>query len=577
MTHIVNQECTCYCPETRYSCRGYGCEEDPNGIYTTFDSCVEAYNAGACIPPLCDGVICDDPTWIIDLDSCLCAPPPTNPPPPPPTPTPTLPCDRDASSPNGTVTVKGYAYYFDTVTSVSIPGLPDPLESRCAGGHRCNRATFIPQLSFGSLSYASTDVNLNNVPCNGSCDRSATFEFNNIALSSFATPAKFNLLCKNPNTNCHNGITWVVLTTEVDGNTIKLFDSCITPGRAVSLDYGCPDCDCDWDGNGFIQFSVSCNSLLVPATWTQVGTYEWFLQGNLSCGDQITSTVRCDPLKPASPCYQKWFATIDIPCVTNLFLRTPDESCTCDTPPLWPFDGDSSTCGCCVTPTPTPTTTSSQTPTPTPTPTQTSSQTPTPTPTPSVTPSICHYVAPCDQGYVLDLESCNCVPEPTVTTTDPPPPPPPPVPCTPQSSLTLDGYAYYFDSITTVNVPGIGDLTSPCAGGHWCDRTDFMPKLVASGITIDASNSISLNNGSAGGDRSDSFSFSVSDTTIFQGSVNITLECITPGGCHNGVTWIVLTYTDTDSGQTSLVFSDCVVPGSLDGIDITCDYSDYSL
>ena len=61
----------------------------------------------------------------------------------------------------------------------------------------------------------------------------------------------------------------------------------------------------------------------------------------------ILGSVSCNPSAPTSPCGGKWSASINIPCVENLILSAPDESCGCDSPPYWAFSGNASKCSCC--------------------------------------------------------------------------------------------------------------------------------------------------------------------------------------------------------------------------------------
>jgi formylglycine-generating enzyme required for sulfatase activity len=270
-------------------------------------------------------------------------------------------------------------------------------------------------------------------------------------------------------------------------------------------------------------------------------------------------------------------------CVTVSPTPTPSISPTSvtRTPTRTPTPTPTITTSVTVTPTVSLSVSSTLTPTPsittsiTPTCSITQSITPTITRTPTVTPTICQF-SNCDTGYVVDPESCACVPEPTSTIV--PSPTPPKVPCEPSSDpVVLNGYAFYKDAMGSETIPGVGSVSSPCAGGHICNRTDFMPKLVTSGGTILSSNAISMNNGSTGGDVSDTFSFTINDPTVFNNQVDITLECLTSGGCHNGVTWVILTWTDPVTSSSYIVFNDCVVPGSLDGISIECsDYTDYT-
>lgn len=174
----------------------------------------------------------------------------------------------------------------------------------------------------------------------------------------------------------------------------------------------------------------------------------------------------------------------------------------------------------------------------------------------------------------IDPVTCNCVP---IEVYDPPSGvfDPPQLDCSGLDagiSTTINGYAYYFDSPTSVTIAG-ESLTSPCHGGHWCDRAEFIPKLKFSDNTEISGGNINLDNGSGGGDRSDTFSFVLTgkDSSVVTSGTDITLECNeTNNNCHYGITWIVLTMKDANTNTEKVLFNDCVVPGSLDPIGIEC-------
>jgi formylglycine-generating enzyme required for sulfatase activity len=106
---------------------------------------------------------------------------------------------------------------------------------------------------------------------------------------------------------------------------------------------------CDWDGNGFINFGADCNNVVVSAVFTKTGNNTWSAGGSLECGDSFSATITCNPSAPASPCGNKWSATMSIGCVTNFALSPADESCSCNIPPTWAFSGDAKDCTCCRT------------------------------------------------------------------------------------------------------------------------------------------------------------------------------------------------------------------------------------
>ena len=215
-----------------------------------------------------------------------------------------------------------------------------------------------------------------------------------------------------------------------------------------------------------------------------------------------------------------------------------------------------------------PSRTPTRTPTPTNTVTPTNSQTPTNTATPTVTPTNSQALTP-TPTVTPSVTPEGVVDPPTVT--QPPPIIPGVMVCdtTIPTATTINGYAYYFDHQQAVNIPGIGSLWSPCAGGHYCNRTGFIPQLITSSTTINGS-PISLNNADGGGDRSATFAFNLPDSSILSGTpVQISLSCNGQYGCHNGVAWIVLTTTDNNGG-TILLFNSCVVPNSLTPLTYTC-------
>lgn len=179
----------------------------------------------------------------------------------------------------------------------------------------------------------------------------------------------------------------------------------------------------------------------------------------------------------------------------------------------------------------------------------------------------------CTGNFILDPSSCSCVP-PVITGcsgTGCLPPPPVEVECS-GAQLVISGFAFYRDSISTpCNVPGIGNILPSCAGGHRCDRTDFLPVLqILNGPTINANKQISLNNGAGGGNRDDSFSFTIPDSSIISGKqVNFSLQCRSNNNnCHNGVSFVVLTIEN--SGNTQTVFKDCVLPNELSSLPFVC-------
>ena len=191
----------------------------------------------------------------------------------------------------------------------------------------------------------------------------------------------------------------------------------------------------------------------------------------------------------------------------------------------------------------------------------------------NVNTALCSNVI-CTGNFILDTGSCRCVPPVTTGCTGTgclPPPPPVEVECS-GVQLIISGFAFYRDSISSqCNIPGIGNVNPSCAGGHWCDRTNFMPVLqISNGPTINANKQIALNNGGGGGDRDDSFFFTIPDSTIISGKqVRFSLQCRSANNnCHDGVSFVVLTIEN--SGVVQTVFRDCVLPNELTDVPFVC-------
>ncbi len=176
----------------------------------------------------------------------------------------------------------------------------------------------------------------------------------------------------------------------------------------------------------------------------------------------------------------------------------------------------------------------------------------------------------CSVGFEVDPLTCECVPEETY---NPPEPPTIPVPCNDAGLPTVSGYAFYFNSESTETF-GDTTLTSACYGGHSCNRAIFTPILVldpdGANIEISGTPDINLNNGGVGqdythsGSRRSLFTFQDPRLTWDSLSTNVNqllLQC-KYSNCHTGITWVVLTVTP-DGGSENVIFSDCVVPGTL--------------
>lgn len=185
----------------------------------------------------CAGVICP-PNYVIDTASCLCAPP----------------LDSDPSEPilpvevaceGVPIIVNGYAFYRDVRENVLVPGLGN-IPIGCAGGHACNRTNFLPVISFeGGLRYESaSEISLNNVPGGGGRDAMFNITIPN-SLDITGKKSQFVLECKSPNNDCHEGVTFVVMTTTVGGSTIKLFQECVAPDQVTNFPILCSGYGCE--------------------------------------------------------------------------------------------------------------------------------------------------------------------------------------------------------------------------------------------------------------------------------------------------------------------------------------------
>jgi hypothetical protein len=241
---------------------------------------------------LCGDINCVPPL-VLDINGCECSTPPVFPPEPPVPPNPpTLPCDKKL--PDGTpekITVNGYAFYRKTISTVNIPGLGQ-VQSKCAGGHACDRAVFIPKLTFNSQSFSSTQISLNNRSTGD--DVSATFNFSDVPLNLFKEGASVELFCNLSNGQCHDGITWVVLTTTINEQTIKLFDSCVLPNKSTKLNYECcPTCDemiAKFSGNSTFVGLGQLNNITKPMQWTKMGKDCWSSNVSLknACNEDVS-------------------------------------------------------------------------------------------------------------------------------------------------------------------------------------------------------------------------------------------------------------------------------------------------
>jgi hypothetical protein len=178
--------------------------------------------------------------------------------------------------------------------------------------------------------------------------------------------------------------------------------------------------------------------------------------------------------------------------------------------------------------------------------------------------------ATCPSGLVLDLESCQCTQPIVICSGLACNPIIPPVEIECVNSLTINGYIFYRDLISTpCSVPGFGNLSPKCAGGHWCDRTDFMPVLKIGNSRFEANQAVTLNN-PGGGDREDTFEFVIPGSSIPENEdVTFELECL-GNNCHRGVSYVVLTALNSD-GNLIKVFDNCVVPNAITSLPFICE------
>lgn len=141
------------------------------------------------------------------------------------------------------------------------------------------------------------------------------------------------------------------------------------------------------------------------------------------------------------------------------------------------------------------------------------------------------------------------------------------------------GYAFYLESVQEVNIPDIGNVKASCGGGHVCCGTLFRPTLVfLNNSTLSANRNICMDNfstckndgsqipvpgfvRSAYYERSDTFEF-VLDNPSSLSNARLELVC-QYGGCHSGVTFVVLVGETADTNTKVVLFSSCVAPGSV--------------
>lgn len=258
---------------------------------------------------------------------------------------PPLPCSE-----NIPLVINGYAFYARSNTPKNIPGV-GMLNPLCFGGHRCDRTNFFPQLVTNTGILQARPISLNNSTDGG--DRVASFNFSIPDSSILANGALLRLQCMNR--DCHDNVTWVVMTVTIDGSTEVIFNSCVLPNKITPLSYGCRDC-CKWDGNGFIEYGSNClnNDKRTALQFTLISNNIWECKGVNSCGDFVHFVISCDPDIEHSPneilCNTKWKVIyFSMPCATNARITNQIlELCECNSPPVWLWLADDiSGCECC--------------------------------------------------------------------------------------------------------------------------------------------------------------------------------------------------------------------------------------
>jgi len=157
--------------------------------------------------------------------------------------------------------IHGYAYYVDRIKKVDIPDI-GPKLVRCAGGHRCNRTHFRPQLrlSDNSVINASNNISMDNLlgrpeypnipQINPIFDSSFTpgevgdsFTFNVSDPTLLDNTGTFSLECLSD--LCHTSVTMVFLVGQRADNDeyVLLFADCVTVGNINAKFLGSVPCN----------------------------------------------------------------------------------------------------------------------------------------------------------------------------------------------------------------------------------------------------------------------------------------------------------------------------------------------
>lgn len=168
--------------------------------------------------------------------------------------------------PNLKTTIKGYAFYVDTIRDVEVPNI-GTRKTTCAGGHACCRTNFIPRIVTPNGMYSGDEFDMNNL---GSCETQSIPVDNFIANTPYERSAHFTidvpdinnvinsslfLLACNSEEGCHSGVTMVFLVAE-DASTDEsylIFASCVAVGctdpvplgKITNADANATDCVVD--------------------------------------------------------------------------------------------------------------------------------------------------------------------------------------------------------------------------------------------------------------------------------------------------------------------------------------------
>lgn len=162
-----------------------------------------------------------------------------------------IPPDTISLPPNIKNTIKGYAFYTDSLRDVNVPNI-GTRKTTCGGGHSCCRTDFIPKIITPNGMYSGTSFDMNNLnacptgstPVPGFTpdtpyERSAYFTITIPNINTVINTSLFLLTCDS-NGGCHNGVTMIFLVAEdaVTSDSYLIFASCVGVGCADPLPIG---------------------------------------------------------------------------------------------------------------------------------------------------------------------------------------------------------------------------------------------------------------------------------------------------------------------------------------------------